>query len=215
MHTSLRRVTFLLVLLAAAPFVAAQPILSNYPPTNDTNTTADVDNLRQKALSFSMPASQSATVGNLTVRLGNYAVATDLPIFEIRDHTGSTTAPGPNVLLSFTAPPPGGAAIQDYTFTPSSTFTLAAGTSYWILMRGADAVTSVDWRGSSPAIVPTGIATYGGQSLFTTNGGTSWTTSATINSLHLEVIPEPSMLGLAGVGFVALGARARRTRRAA
>ena len=82
-------------------------------------------------------------------------------------------------------------------------------------MRGADAVTSVDWRGSSPAIVPTGIATYGGQSLFTTNGGTSWTTSTTINSLHLEVIPEPSMLGLAGMGFGVLGARARRTRRGA
>ena len=189
MLKSLRRFVFPLVLLAAAPFAAAQPILSNYPPANDTNTSADIDNLRWKALSFSMPASQSATVGNLTVRLGNYASAADIPVFEIRDHTGSTTAPGPNVLLTFTAPPPGTATIQDYTFTPASTFTLAAGTSYWILMRGADAATSVDWRGSSPAIVPTGIATYGGQSLFTSNGGTSWTTSTTINSLRLEVIP--------------------------
>jgi hypothetical protein len=200
----------LFALLAAVPFAAAQPILSNYPPTNDTNTSADIDNLRWKAMSFSMPAATNATVGDLTVRLGNYAVATDIPIFEIRDHTGSTTAPGPNVLLSFNAPPPGTATIQDYTFTPASTFTLTGGTSYWILMRGADAATSVDWRGSSPAIVPTGIATYGGQSLFTSNGGTSWANSTTINSFHLEVIPEPSMLGLAGVGIIALTARARR-----
>ena len=92
MLCTIRRFTFLTVLLAAAvPIARAQPILSNYPPTNDTNTTADVDNLRWKALSFSMPASSSATVGNLTVRLGNYSLSTDLPVFEIRDAGGPAT----------------------------------------------------------------------------------------------------------------------------
>ena len=209
MVTSLRRFAFLLVLLAAAPFAAAQPILSNYPPPNDTNTTADVNALRWKALSFSMPVGSSAPVGNLTVRLGDYDLATEAPIFEIRDHTGSTTVPGPNALLTFTAPPPVSTTIQDYTFTPAGSLTLTSGTSYWLLMRGVTG-SNVDWRGASPPIVPTGIATYGGQSLFTSNGGTSWANSTTINSFHLEVIPEPSMLGLAGVGSIALMARVRR-----
>ena len=195
------------ILVVAAP-VSAQVILGNYPPANDTNTTADVTNLRWKALSFSMPASTSATVDSLKVRLGDYDLATETPIFEIRDHTGSTIAPGPNTLLSFTAPAPNGVAIQDYVFTPAASFTFQGGTSYWLLMRG-NLGSNVDWRGSSPAIIPTGIATYGGQSLFTTNGGTSWTTSATINTFEM-VVPEPSIAGLAAVA--ALGCLARRRR---
>jgi hypothetical protein len=180
-------------------------LLSNYPPPNDTNTTADVDNLRWKALSFAMPAGTSANLGQLTVRLGGYSLVTDVPIFEIREHTGSTTLPGTNVLASFTAPPPGpDTAIRDYTFFPSSVFTLQPGTSYWLVLRGPNATSSIDWRGASPAIQPTGIATYGGQSLFSTNGGTSWTNSATINSFELlDIVPEPATGGLVIVLAVA------------
>ena len=69
---------------------------------------------------------------------------------------------------------------------------------------------NVDWRGSSPSIIPTGIAVYGGQSLFTSNGGTSWSSSATINTFELNsVIPEPSALGLAAIGMLAFLRRSR------
>src|SRR5688572_4680352 len=81
------------ILMFVAP-VGAQVILSNYPQTNDTNTTADVTNLRWKALSFAMPAATGAGVGDLRVRLGDWDSPNETPIFEIRDHTGSTTAPG-------------------------------------------------------------------------------------------------------------------------
>lgn len=177
---------------------AAQVIIGNYPPANDTNTTAAVTDLRNKAISFVMPAGPNIDVGNLIVRLGNYDSAADSPTFQIRDHTGSTTAPGTNVLLTMLAPAPGGTAIQDYTFTPGASFSLVGGTSYWLVAVGV-AGGSYDWRGSSPAITPTGIATYGGQSLFTTNAGTSWSNSATINSFQLNAaaIPEPGSLALA------------------
>ncbi len=113
--------------VAFAPVASAQVILGNYPPTNDSGTTADVNNLRWKALSFSMPPATSAPVGNLKVRLGDYDLVGETPTFEIRDHTGSTTAPGLSVLLSFTTPAPNGVAIQDYTFGPGAGFTLAGG----------------------------------------------------------------------------------------
>ena len=214
MFTSSIRALFMacLVLLAApVAVVHAAVILSNYPPTNDTNTTADVDNLRWKALSFAMPAGQSANLGLLTVRLGGYSLLTDVPIFEIRDHTGSTTSPGPNILASFAAPGPGpDTAIRNYTFTPTSAFTLQAGTSYWLVARGPDSTSSVYWRGSSPAITPTGIATYGGQSLFTTNAGSTWSASATINSFELlDIVPEPGSAALLAIGAVTLVLRRR------
>lgn len=199
-------------LLICATAVNAQVILSNYPPVNDTNTTADVNATRWKAMSFSMPTGTSAAVGNLRVRLGDYDLATEAPIFEIRDHTGSTTAPGLNALLTFTAPPPSTTAIQDFVFTPSSSFTLTGGTSYWLLMRGPTG-SNVDWRGSSPPIVPTGIATYGGQSLFTSNSGTTWSTSATINTFELALVPEPASAGVLGAAALATLTTARRRRR--
>jgi len=196
--------------LASGTAAPAQVILSNYPPTNDTNTTAIVNNLRWKALSFSVPAGPDLPIGDLTVRLGNYDTIADAPLFQIRDHTGSITMPGTMILATFNAPAPNGTANQDYTFTPSSPFSLVGGTSYWIVLTGV-AGGNFDWRGSSPAITPTGLATYGGQSLFTANGGTTWTTSATINSLHWVVAPEPTSVILTGLGAGAFWRLRRRS----
>lgn len=207
----MRKLTGFIVgaVLAIGSAVQAQPILTNYPPTNDTGTTADVNATRWKALSFTMPAGSSAQVGDLRVRLGDYDLPAEAPIFEIRDHTGSTTAPGTNTLLSFTAPAPSTVTIQDFVFSPNASFTLTGGTSYWLVMTGVTG-SNVDWRGSSPSIIPTGIAVYGGQSLFTSNGGTSWSSSATINTFELNsVIPEPSALGLAAIGMLAFLRRSR------
>jgi hypothetical protein len=202
------------VLVAAAllaPAAAhADLIIGNYPPTNDTGTTADTDNLRNKALSFVMPAGSAYDITSITLRLGNYITPGDNAVLTIRNHTGSTTMPGSTIIGSFTAPASASATIGDFVFTPVGTVTLQPGTSYWIHVAGADSVTSFDWRGSSPSVTPTGIATYGGQSLFTTNGGTSWSSSATINTFRIDgVIPAP---GAAGI-FVLAGIAAARRRR--
>jgi hypothetical protein len=200
------------VLTLACSVVSADVILGNYPPANNTTLTADVDNLRRKAMSFAMPAGSDYFITSITLRLGNYITPGDSAVLEIRNHTGSTTAPGLTTIGAFVAPASASSAISDFVFTPVGTVTLQAGTSYWIYLSGANSTTSFDWRGSSPAIIPTGIAAYGGQSLFTTNGGTSWTSSATINSFLIEGdIPAPA----AGALLLLAGVVARRRARGA
>ncbi len=201
----------LLACSLCASAASADLILGNYPPTNDTGTTASVTDLRQKALSFAMPAGSDYTISSVTLRLGNYITPGDVAILEIRDHTGSPTAPGANVVGSFTAPSSAAAAISDFVFTPSGTITLQAGTSYWIVLYGGASPSTFDWRGSSPSVTPTGIATYGGQSLFTTNAGTSWSNSATINTFQIDgvVVPAPAGAGVLVLGGL-LAARRRR-----
>lgn len=199
-----------LALAAGASVASADIILGNYPPTNDTGTTAQVTNLRQKALSFAMPAGSAYDITSITLRLGNYITPGDIAILEIRDHTGSITAPGTTVIGSFTAPGSAAGTISDFIFTPVGTITLQPATSYWITLYGAASPSSFDWRGSSPSVVPTGIAAYGGQSLFTTNAGSTWTNSATINTFVIEgVIPAPATAGL----LVLAGLAASRRRR--
>ena len=175
-----------IVLFASA--AAADIIIGNYPPANDLTQTADVDNLRQKAMAFTMPATTPYDVSSITLRLGNYVTPGDVAILEIRDHTGSNAAPGPNVVGSFIAPPSSSSAIADFVFMPNGAVTLQAGTSYWITLRGQDAVTSFDWKASSPGLTPTGVATFTAN-LFTSNGGTTWTSSTIITTFVIEGNP--------------------------
>lgn len=207
----LRAMTVALAIGAGASVVSADLILGNYPPVNDTGTTAGVNNLRQKALSFAMPAGSDYNISSITLRLGAYITPGDVAILEIRNHTGSITAPGSTVVGSFTAPSSASGTIGDFIFTPSGTITLQAGTSYWITLLGAASPSTFDWRGGSPSTVPTGIATYGGQSLFTSNGGTSWGNSATINTFAIEgtVVPGPAAAALLGLAGLISGRRRR------
>lgn len=198
--------------LLAPTLAFGQVIIGNYPPTNDTSNSAGLNDGRRKALSFTMPAGQNAVVGNVTLRLGNYDI-NDIVTLEIRNHTGSTTAPGTTSLVNFTSPTPGGTAVADYVFTPNNTFELLGGTSYWIYAYGATTPSAYDWRGSSPAVTPTGIASYASGSLFTTNGGSSWTNSTTLNTFQIEAatpVPEPSVVLLVAATGAAVWLRVRR-----
>ncbi len=197
-------------LLATTSVASADIILGNYPPPNDGTLTATVNNLRRKAIAFAMPAGLGYNITSITLRLGNYDPA-DLAFLEIRDHNGTSTSPGAGIVGTFTAPVGLGPAIGDYVFTPNGTITLNAGTSYWIYLHGGATPSAFDWRAASPGVTPTGIATYGPGNLFTTNSGSTWTTSATINSFNIEgvVVPAPAAAGLLMFAGVAAARRRR------
>lgn len=189
-------------LLLAVSAANADLIIGNYPQTNDTSTSAGLTTLRRKALGFIMP-NADYFLDSVTVRL--QFTATGLaatPVLNIHA-AGTATAPG---AVLFTIADPGNHVLGagDYTFTAGSQFTLMANTKYWISIAGLDATSGMDWRGSSPAITPTGLATHEG-SLFTSNGGTSWSSSATLNTYQLNgtLVPEPASLAMLGLGVAA------------
>ena len=196
--------------VALSPSVQADTVIGNFPYANTTTTSADLDNLRWKALSFTMGA-DSYDITQLTLTLGNYTSDIDVPVVQIRADVGGLD-PGAAVIGWFTAPASASTLITDHVFSPTAAFSLTAGTKYWLFVGGAAATTSFDWRGNSPAIVPTGLgASYGGDSRFTANGGTTWSNSATLNSFVLEgtIVPGPAALALLGLAGV-IGSRRRR-----
>ncbi|MCA2541825.1 MAG: PEP-CTERM sorting domain-containing protein [Microcystis sp. M54BS1] len=125
--------------------------------------------------------------------------------------------PGSTVLASFTNPTGLGAAISNYTFTPTSPFTFAAGTKYWLYVTSTSG--SFNWRSSNPSITPTGIATSSGARVSNNSGG-SFSNSSVLNSFRINATeitgpvastPEPSAiaaLSLFGLGL--LGVKGRR-----
>lgn len=195
--------------VSAAHANTSATIISNYPPANDSTQSAFLNDQRIKAIAFTMPAAgDDYFLTGVRLRLGNYD-PNETVILQIREHTGSNTAPGANVLMTFTGPPGQGVANADYGFTPNGTLTLQAGSSYWVYVGGF-AGQSFDWKASSPGIVPTGIATYGAN-LFTTNAGGSWSNSTIINTFLIEgkLVPSPGLAAF-GVGLAAIGLRRRR-----
>ncbi len=141
---------------AATSPVWAEPTLGNMPPSNDAVQTAGINDFRWKAYRFEMGA-DSLVAGNLILRLRDYDVAGEA-IVELRD-SNTDIVPGSTVLMTFAAPPPGGASIDDYTFVLQDHFLLEAGTTYWIVVVGVPGP-GFDWLASDPGIVPTGLATY-------------------------------------------------------
>ena len=194
------------VVALAGSAASADVIIGNYPFTNDLTQSVALNNLRQKAISFTMPAGPGYTVDSVTLRLGNYDPG-DRVICQIRDDNAGV--PGAGVVGSIVMPPGLGAANMDYTGTPAAATTLAGGTTYWIFVGGVAGL-SFDWKASSPGIIPTGAATYG-LNRFTSNGGTSWTASSIISTFQIDgtLIPAPASLGLLAVAGL-VGLRRRR-----
>lgn len=198
------------VTAVAATSASAAVVIGNYPPTNDGTQSASLGPARRKALMFTMPAGSGYNITSVTLRLGNYLNPGEDALLEIRDHAGVLTAPGANVVGTFTAPASGSTAIGDFTFSPNGTVTLQAATSYWIYVYGATGA-SFDWKASSPGITPTGIATYGGGSLFTSNSGTTWSNSTSLNTFQIdgELVPAPGALAVVALGLAGAARRRR------
>jgi hypothetical protein len=109
----------------------------------------------------------------------------------------------------------------DATVTPTTSFLLLPGTTYWLgLTSTAPNGGGIYWSADLPGVAPTGIATqvvnnqYGpgtylfGEDYPGTNGGTG--SENLTYRVEGHAVPEPSAVVLCGVGLVGAAAYARR-----
>jgi len=162
----------------------ATELISNLPG-NDASQSADLDELRNKGMGFTMP-SADYTLDSVNMRLETFG-ANVAPIVEIWSDAGGN--PGAS-LITLDNPAFAASGIATYSFTPPSTFTLLANTTYWIVAYGQAGAARYDWKASSPAQTPTGIATHAG-ARFDTNGPPPTTNSSIICSYSLDGTTAP------------------------
>jgi uncharacterized repeat protein (TIGR01451 family) len=167
----------LLACLVAQPLVAQTTLISNLDG-NDGTQSAGLSTTRNKGMGFTMPAGQDYTLDFITLRLETSGVTT--PVVQI--WTNVSGLPG-TVIETLANPTLATSGIANYDFTSSGTV-LAAGTSYWIVAYATAASAAYDWKASSPAQIPTGIATHLG-ALFDTNGPPPTSTSSIICSYSI------------------------------
>lgn len=192
-----------LVLAFGVGHANAQDVLISNLPGNDATQSASLGDGRIKGMGFTMP-SQSSSLVDVTLRMNITGLDVD-PLVRIFDDVGGVPS---NELLTLENPSITETGIHNLTFLPPSSFTLAADTTYWLVVysEGAD---RPHWMGSSPAETPTGLATHAG-STFSASGGPNPPTgsSGILNSYEVR-IPAPAsvaLLGLAGL----VGVRRRR-----
>jgi hypothetical protein len=191
----------------------ADVILSNLPG-NDRSTTFingprggfdGVIPFGSKAAGFTMTTSSDFLLDEVQLRL-LFVSANSVPVVALYN-TNALGNPG-TPLITLTNPPvlPVG-AITTFSFLPPAPFTLAAGSTYWIVVSNAATVPdSFLWEANAPSIRPTGLATSAGYR-FNNGPPPPVSASSTFNSfavLATALIPEPSTGLLCGVGMLGL-----------
>ena len=157
---------------------------------------------------------QNYFLDSITLRLEFTSTWTNnAPILTLRAAGASATLTG-SILETLTAP--GGyvtGAINNYTFTSPSNFELQANTLYYVHLAGTpgSAETGMNWKASSPAVTPTGSGATHTSSLFSTNGGTTYTNSTILNTYEINAtpVPEPATMAALGLGILFLKRRRR------
>ncbi|HSM12501.1 MAG TPA: choice-of-anchor R domain-containing protein [Thermoanaerobaculia bacterium] len=173
-------VLVVVALLVARP-LAGQVVLISNLPGNDGSQSADLNQTRNKGMGFTMPAGDDYVLDFVTLRLETFGAVA--PIVEL--WTDAAGLPGVPIetLTNPTFEPSG---IANYDFASSGT-TLVAGESYWLVAYGAAGAARYDWKASSPAQTPTGLATHLG-AVFDTNGPPPTNTSSILTSYSLTAM---------------------------
>jgi hypothetical protein len=82
----------------------------------------------------------------------------------------------------------------------SAPFTLQANTSYWFVLAGPSFENFLQWDSLSPNTQPTvnSLITYNGYR-FSSDGGSSWSSSSFYNGLQINATPVPGPLPVLGI----------------
>jgi hypothetical protein len=158
-------------------------IISNFPG-NDGTQSAGLEGGRIKAMGFSLPAGTNYTLNQVQLRLDFLSTA-EQPVITLYDDV----AGAPSTLLSTLAGPPVTATgTQTYTVAPPSPVVLQNGQTYWVVVWNSNASGDLDWKASSPAQTPTGIASHAGSLFSTTTGPTPPPASATSTTINTYIV---------------------------
>jgi hypothetical protein len=176
-------VVVLFACLVVQPVSAQVTLISNLDG-NDGTQSANLNDTRNKGMGFTMPAGDDYTLDYVTLRLETAAGIA--PIVEIWSNAGGV--PGA-AIETLTNPTFASSGIANYDFT-STGITLTAGESYWIVAYGPAGVAGYNWKASSPAQIPTGLATHLGAT-FDTDGPPPTTTSSIICSYSVTATQVP------------------------
>jgi hypothetical protein len=158
-------------------------LIGNYSSTSDDNTFGVNSSAGlQIATGFTLPTGSDYTLDSITLRLAAYNTSlgdvAQLQIYQDVNKT-STNPNGASLLSSllFTNPSSSSDTTNNFTFTPTSTFTFLADTRYWLLVDAAAG--DYVWRGNFPDITPIGISgiTSNGYQTSFSNGATYTTLS--------------------------------------
>ncbi len=185
--------------------------LSGY--TNDTNLVAYKAGTTSvgKAIGFTMGATDY-NLDSVTLRL---LIGTGgVPLVELWAGN-ATSITGTSALLTLTNPGTLPAVYTNDVFTAPTTFTLTAGSTYYVVLRETSGAGNVVW--SYDSAVPTsgepGVSTV--KRLIGVDAGSpnTWTASSSVNNwfeIGVSAVPEPSALGLFGMGGLLLSLYRRR-----
>lgn len=154
-------------------------ILSSFLVEDEDASVDDIDSLTRRAVNFETDYVEAAILQDLVLRLRGYDVPGEV-VVTLREYDDEKYLVPGDVLMTFNAPPPGGAGTGDYRFVPNGPFVLQPHTYYWLEVTGVDGG-SFDWMGSTSQW-PVGIGTYSMAS-HTTDGGASWWTDYSVYNI--------------------------------
>jgi hypothetical protein len=190
-------------------------IVSNLSQTSNGHGTIFAAGPPQEYAQEFTTGSQSVALGTVIALVGD-ATGTFNPSADlVTDNNGQ---PGSTVVTTFTVPTiPTGTTLQNETFTPNSSVTLSANTSYWFILSATGTDDSAFYRwGFTDSTSSTGSGSIGMIGVSQSNGE-SWTVHPlSFGPQMLQVnsasVPEPTSLILMALAApaIACGYRAQR-----
>jgi hypothetical protein len=192
--------------LAVCSLSPAAVVVSNLGELEDSPWS--VRNTQYIGMSFTVGNDFSAwTLDSVDIRALNFGATTD---FIVELHADSAGAPSVAALATLTGANP--SITGNYNFTPISSITLTAGTTYWLTAESA--TSQYGWVRTTSTAESTALSGWSignniGASL---DSGASW---GTLNlnpakfAINATGIPEPSSLLLLGIGSLAIIRRKR------